>query len=141
MGKKKYLTGRAVHPDEPNWEPLRKVGGEWLLANFMAMFEVELETGVRLCAYKHIDTRRYVHLDPDGNAFQYVSAGAHQGAYKKWPFWEAFDQAIRDADFEMGWISRARLDLEDDEEDEAGYDNGRPWPLNRFVRGFVTTSE
>ena len=37
----------------------------------MWMFEVELSNGKRLHAYKHIDTRRYVHLDRDGAAFVY----------------------------------------------------------------------
>jgi hypothetical protein len=37
----------------------------------MWMFEVVLDDGTPLQAYKHIDTRRYVHLAPDGTAFYY----------------------------------------------------------------------
>lgn len=38
----------------------------------MWMFEVELTDGTALQAYKHIDTRRYVHLAPDGAAFAFA---------------------------------------------------------------------
>jgi hypothetical protein len=33
------------------------------------IFEVELTDGTPLQAYKHVDTRGYVHLAPDGAAF------------------------------------------------------------------------
>lgn len=36
------------------------------------MFEVELESGLRLHAYKHRETRRYLHLDKEGRAFVYI---------------------------------------------------------------------
>jgi hypothetical protein len=39
--------------------------------DFMWMFEVELESGLRLHAYKHIETRKYLHLDKEGRAFVY----------------------------------------------------------------------
>jgi hypothetical protein len=38
----------------------------------MWMFEVELESGLRLHAYKHIETRKYLHLDKEGRAFAYI---------------------------------------------------------------------
>ena len=37
----------------------------------MWMFEVELENGTRVQAYKHIHTRRYAHLDQDGVGYVY----------------------------------------------------------------------
>lgn len=33
------------------------------------MCEIELKGGMRLHVYKHIDTRRYLHLTEDGRAF------------------------------------------------------------------------
>ena len=39
----------------------------------MWMFEVELSNGKRLQAYKHADTRRYIHLDHGGAAFVFES--------------------------------------------------------------------
>lgn len=41
----------------------------------MWMHEVELESGLRLHAYKHCDTRRYLHLDIEGRAFIYLDPG------------------------------------------------------------------
>lgn len=35
----------------------------------MWMFEVELASGLRLHAFKHIETRKYLHLDTEGRAF------------------------------------------------------------------------
>ena len=56
------------------------VVGEELAGEFMWMFEVQLDSDVRLDAYKHIDTRRYVHLDPSGATYVYeppdVTAGS-----------------------------------------------------------------
>jgi hypothetical protein len=38
----------------------------------MWMHEVELEDGTRLHAYKHHETRRYLHLDHGGRAFVFI---------------------------------------------------------------------
>jgi hypothetical protein len=42
------------------------------------MYDVEIEDGRRVQAYKHIDTRRYVHLDADCNAFVYEPSGRYR---------------------------------------------------------------
>jgi len=57
---------------EPDWAPLLRTVGEEVTGDFMWMFEVELSTGKRLHAYKHIDTRGYVHLDHKGAAYVYT---------------------------------------------------------------------
>jgi len=57
--------------DEPEWGPLLELAAEHV-DEFMWMFEVELESGLRLHAYKHIETRRYLHLDKEGRAFVYI---------------------------------------------------------------------
>lgn len=54
---------------KPEWRPLLSAVGEEVTGDFMWMFEVELSNGTLLQAYKHVDTRCYVHLDPDGAAF------------------------------------------------------------------------
>lgn len=59
--------------DAPDWDPLLRVVGEQVTGDFMWMFAVELTAGAPLQAYKHIDTRRYVHLDPSGKAFAFGS--------------------------------------------------------------------
>lgn len=65
--------GGATQGDRPEWRPLLDVAGEAIAGDFMWMFEVELSDGRLLQAYKHIDTRRYVHLDDHGAAFMYLS--------------------------------------------------------------------
>jgi hypothetical protein len=65
--------------ESPDWKPLLDVVGEEITADFMWMFEVELTNGVKLQAYKHIYTRRYVHLDPDGAAFVFEPRDRYRG--------------------------------------------------------------
>lgn len=57
--------------DKPDWDPLLELAAEHV-EEFMWMFEVELESGLRLHAYKHIDTRKSLHLDKEGRAFVYI---------------------------------------------------------------------
>jgi len=73
MARRRTYMGRSTQGDTPNWEPLVELVGELVTGDFMWMFEVELENGTPLQAYKHVDTRRYVHLDPDGRAFVFES--------------------------------------------------------------------
>jgi hypothetical protein len=57
--------------DKPEWGPLLELAPDHI-DDFMWMFEVELESGLRLNAYKHIETRKYLHLDKEGRAFAYI---------------------------------------------------------------------
>ena len=66
------VQGKMTQCEHPIWEPLVAAVGERCAGDFMWMFEVELATGMRLQAYKHVDTRRYLHLGPDGEAFCFV---------------------------------------------------------------------
>jgi hypothetical protein len=43
-----------------------------------------MEDGRRLHAYKHIDTRRYVHLCEDGTAFVYTPPGCPWQVDPRW---------------------------------------------------------
>jgi len=63
--------GRVVNYEHPVWEPLIRFVPEHM-GDFMWMHEVELEDGTRLHAYKHWDTRRYLHLDHGSRAFVFV---------------------------------------------------------------------
>jgi hypothetical protein len=62
------MTHRYVKPE---WGPLLDLAPDHI-DDFMWMFEVELESGLRLHAYKHIETRKYLHLDKEGRAFVYL---------------------------------------------------------------------
>jgi hypothetical protein len=74
MSKKKKFRGQMTRTDSPNWEPLLHLARVYV-AEFMWMFEAELEGGVRIHAYKHVITRRYLHLSVDGRAFVYCWPG------------------------------------------------------------------
>ncbi len=67
----KKLTGKMLHSETPRWQPLINLVGNQV-EHFMWMFEVELEDGRHLHAYKHWWTRRYIHLTPEGCAFVYL---------------------------------------------------------------------
>jgi hypothetical protein len=62
------MTRNYKHPD---WGPLVQLAPDHV-DEFMWMFEVELENGVALHAYKHRETRHYLHLDSAGRAFVYI---------------------------------------------------------------------
>lgn len=66
------IKGRMLRNfDRPDWGPLALRAPDHV-DEFMWMFEVELENGLRLHAYKHWETRRYLHLDHGGRAFVYI---------------------------------------------------------------------
>jgi hypothetical protein len=66
------IQGRMLRNfDRPDWGPLVELAPDHV-DEFMWMFEVELESGLRLHAYKHWETRRYLHLDHGGRAFVYI---------------------------------------------------------------------
>ncbi len=80
--RRRRLTGEVLKVfDEPVWEPLLEVVGDELVDGWMWMFTVELEDGTPLQAYKHRDTRCYLHLDPDGNAYDYSHEPGPGGSY------------------------------------------------------------
>ena len=68
----RIVHGHSTHQyDKPEWGPLLELAAEHI-DDFMWMFEVELESGLHLHAYKHIETRKYLHLDKEGRAFVYI---------------------------------------------------------------------
>jgi hypothetical protein len=71
MGKPRVYRGKSEQGERPEWGPLRDAVGEQVVGDFMWMYEVALTDGTALQVYKHIDTRRSVHLAPDGTAFVY----------------------------------------------------------------------
>lgn len=131
----KKLRGEAVMPEEPNWDPLERAVAQWLPGQFMAMHEVQLTNGARLCAYKHIDTRRYLHLDAKLNAYRYAcDERSDRDGYEPIPLDEAFASVLLQPEFEIGWFERGRFDRRsfDDEGNEIE---------DRGVIGFVSRYE
>jgi hypothetical protein len=84
------LSSWVVQYTAPVWEPLRAAVGERLVETFMWMHEEELDDGSVLHAYKHIHTRRYLNLTPDGRAF----ACAPCGGYMPLPLGHAIEAAL-----------------------------------------------
>jgi hypothetical protein len=72
MTSRRMVTGELAQYEVPEWEPLRAVAGDEVIGNFMWMHEVRLRDGSPVHAYKHIDSRRYVHLGLDGQGYAYV---------------------------------------------------------------------
>jgi len=71
MAKPRKRKGEMSCPDEPFWEPLLGLVGFEVTGDFMYMFQVEMRDGTKLHAYKHRDTRRYIHLTDRGEAWYY----------------------------------------------------------------------
>lgn len=66
--RKRPRDGNVVNFEQPVWGPLLGLARIYV-DEFMWMGEVELDNGVRLQAYKHYWTRRYLHLDGEGSAW------------------------------------------------------------------------
>lgn len=67
-----------VQGDTPDWAPLTAVVGPAIAEWFMWMFEVRLDDGLSVHAYKHVTTRRYLHLASDGRAFVYCGDSSYR---------------------------------------------------------------
>ena len=66
------IAGTLLQYDVPNWKPLEALVGLELAGWFMWMHSIRLADGAVVNAYKHIATRRYLHLDGDQRAFVYT---------------------------------------------------------------------
>lgn len=72
---------RYVHDRERDWLPLERFaevssrsGSQLSADDFMWMGAAEFADGRIVHSYKHIDTRRYLHLDDGGHAYRYLSS-------------------------------------------------------------------
>jgi hypothetical protein len=72
------IPGDVVQHARPCWEPLVTALGCELAKWFMWMFEVELADETRLHVYKHVTTRRVLHLDATGRAFKHDVDGRYR---------------------------------------------------------------
>lgn len=65
------LESEDLRVRDPEWQPLLDAVGERLTCGFMWMAAIELPVGT-LHAYKHRETRCYLHLTEDGRAFEWT---------------------------------------------------------------------
>lgn len=81
---RKTLHGRPTESELPCWRPLIELVGLELVGEFMWMLQIVLEDDSMLHAYKHIETRRYLHLHEDGGrAFVCVAAGRYREVHPR----------------------------------------------------------
>jgi len=73
MSRNLSLRGRMSRIDRPNWDPLIDLVGLELVRWFMWMGQIELVDDTLVHAYKHVATRRYLHVGEDGRVFTYRS--------------------------------------------------------------------
>ena len=71
MPPKHTFAGELSQYERPNWDPLIDLVVVHLVRWFMWMHELELD-GTPAHAYKHVATRRYLHVGEDGRLFGYV---------------------------------------------------------------------
>ena len=90
MPAARTLRGTLRQYERPVWQPLLDLVGEELVEWFMWMHEIELADQSALHAYKHVSTRRYLHLSEDGRAFSYRS----EAKYTEVAPCDAIDQAF-----------------------------------------------
>ena len=79
MGQVQAISGTVVQTDDPSWSSLEAVLGIELATWFMWMYEVRLDDGMRVDAYKHVTTRRYLHLSATGSALRYIVENRYLG--------------------------------------------------------------
>jgi hypothetical protein len=77
MAPKHTFAGELAQYEKPNWDPLIDLVGVHLVRWFMWMHEFEVD-GVAAHAYKHVATRRYLHIGEDGRLFGYVPRFRYQ---------------------------------------------------------------
>ena len=81
------IAHRYEHEREHDWQALERftdlatrAGHPVAVDDFMWMGAAEFQDGRTVHSYKHVDTRRYLHLDDSGHAYRYLSR-AEGGRY------------------------------------------------------------
>jgi hypothetical protein len=77
---------------EPVWEPLERLLPVELVECFMSMYQSVTREGPTIHAYKHIDTRRYLFLDEDGDTWSYTNG--EPASYCRIPLGGALEEAF-----------------------------------------------
>jgi len=108
--KPRAKRGKMLDEFEPNWEPLLSLARIYV-GEFMWMYRFELRGGIRVEAYKHSYSRRYLFLAADGRCFQYRG----DGLYREADVGEEFDWAVGRT--EVWWSIPRYNELQDGESD------------------------
>ena len=73
------IKSTVVQAENPSWASIEAALGTELAGWFMWMYELRLDDGTRVDAYKHVTTRRYLHLSVAGLALRYGVEGRYLG--------------------------------------------------------------
>jgi hypothetical protein len=79
MAPERAIRATVVQAENPSWTSIEAALGTELSGWFMWMYELRLDDGTRVDAYKHVTTRRYLHLSAAGLALQYGLEGRYLG--------------------------------------------------------------
>ena len=90
MHRTDAIPGTPAQGDNPEWRPLVELLGPDLAGWFMWMYEIELFDASRVHAYKHVATRRYLHLAEDGRAFLYRADARYREIHRQHAIAQAF---------------------------------------------------
>ncbi len=108
------VTGLMFQGDTPDWRPLLRIMDEELVGCFMWMFEIRTLANKPLHAYKHCDTRCYLHLDRQGRAYAYVPENSYRplglavALEAVFSDWSRLGATVREARLARQAILRAR---------------------------------
>jgi hypothetical protein len=114
MPAARTLHGTLRQYEQPLWQPLLDLVGAELAEWFMWMHEIELADESAVHAYKHVATRRYLHLTEDGRAFiyrseaKYVEITPREAIDEAFDGWERLLPAPTDPDAVRAALRRAR---------------------------------
>ncbi len=78
MARAKTFKGVSEQGERPEWGPLIELVGEERVVDFMWMYEVRLEDETKVHVYKHVETRRCLHLASGCRAYFYTRSGRYQ---------------------------------------------------------------
>jgi hypothetical protein len=70
MYDEKVLMGWGKPAKRPSWRPLEQFLPRALRGGFMWMHTLMLEGGIKVQAYKHSETRRYLLIDTNGDSWE-----------------------------------------------------------------------
>jgi hypothetical protein len=123
MPRDDTVHGTLGRFDRPIWEPLLELVGDYLIADFMWMCEIDVDDGSVIHAYKHSATRRYLHVhESDGRTFMYLGSDRYHVTHPG----DAIDDVFEHWEYLVG-------DADDREEIRAAIDAARARACDRVV--------
>jgi hypothetical protein len=124
---KKRLAGAEPSGLKPDWRPLLALAPDEV-PDFMWMFRDFLEDDSVVEAYKHVETRRYVHLDAEGRAYEFI------GGLEMVSYYEEVDPQALLEDALTGYEPRSSIVRQNDWVDGQGIEWARSATRHRVPR-------